>query len=119
MYFTYVPVLIRTTHEECHPKAREAIQQRPDQIKDEIGQALFLLQQGYKLSMPLSRPMPSVAPGVEELRVKGRDGIYRAFYSTRLKESVLVVHVFVKKTHQTLHLDVELDRKRLKEMGRG
>ena len=59
-----------------HPKAREAIRQLPDQVKDNLGQALFLLQQGYKLSMPLSRPMPSVAPGMEELRVKGRDGTW-------------------------------------------
>jgi phage-related protein len=102
-----------------HPKAREAIRQLPDQIKDDLGQALFLLQQGYKLLMPLSRPMTSVAPGMEELRVKGRDGIYRAFYFTRSSEGILVVHVFNKKTQKTLPLDIELGRKRLKEMGHG
>jgi mRNA-degrading endonuclease RelE of RelBE toxin-antitoxin system len=26
-----------------HPKAREAIRQLPDQVKDDLGQALFLL----------------------------------------------------------------------------
>lgn len=102
-----------------HPKAREAIRKLPDQVKDDFGQALFLLQQGYKLSMPLSRPMPSVVPGMEELRVKGRDGIYRAFYFTRSSEGILVVHVFSKKTQKTLALDIELGRKRLKEMGHG
>ena len=102
-----------------HPKAREVIRLLPDQVKDDLGQALFLLQQGHKLSMPLSRPMPSVAPGMEELRVKGRDGIYRAFYFTRSSEGILVVHVFSKKTQKTLPLDIELGRKRLKEMGHG
>jgi len=29
-----------------HPKAREAIRRLPDQVKDDLGQALFLLQQG-------------------------------------------------------------------------
>lgn len=102
-----------------HPKARESIRQLPEPVKDDLGQALFLLQQGYKLSMPLSRPMPSVAPGMEELRVKGRDGIYRAFYFTRSSRGILVVHVFNKKTQRTLPLDIELGRKRLKEMGHG
>ena len=102
-----------------HPKARESIRQLPEPVKDDLGQALFLLQQGYKLSMPLSRPTPSVAPGMEELRVKGRDGIYRAFYFTRSSRGILVVHVFNKKTQRTLPLDIELGRKRLKEMGHG
>jgi phage-related protein len=31
----------------------------------------------------------------------------------------LVVHVFNKKTQKTLPLDIELGRKRLKEMGHG
>jgi phage-related protein len=33
--------------------------------------------------MPPSRPMPSVGPGVEELRIRDRSGIYRAFYYTK------------------------------------
>ncbi len=102
-----------------HPKARETIRQLPDPIKDDLGQAIFLLQQGFKLTMPLSKPMPSVAQGVEELRIKGRDGIYRAFYFTRSSEGILVVHVFMKKTHKTSPLDIQLGRKRLKEMGYG
>jgi phage-related protein len=102
-----------------HPRAREAIRQLPDQIKDEFGQALFLLQQGFTLSMPLARPMPSVAQGVEELRIRGRDGTYRAFYFTRSNEGILVIHVFKKGTQKTAALDIELGRKRLKEMGHG
>ena len=99
-----------------HPKAREAIREFPEGIKDEFGQALFLLQQGFKLSMPLARAMPGVGQGVEELRVKGRDGIYRAFYVTKSSAGILVFHVFKKKTQRTFPLDVELGRKRLKEM---
>ena len=102
-----------------HPKARDAIKLLPDKVKSDFGQALFLLQEGRKLSMPLARPMTSVAPGVEELRVKGPDGIYRAFYFTRSGDGILVVHVFVKKTQKTFPLDIELGRKRLKEMLNG
>jgi phage-related protein len=102
-----------------HPKAREALRALPDEMKDEFGQALFLLQQGFKLSVPLSRPLPQVAQGVEELRVRGREGIYRAFYYARSREGVLVFHVFMKKTERTPPLEIELGRKRLKEMGYG
>ena len=47
-----------------HPKARDAIRAFPREIRDRMGKALFLLQIGERPGMPLSRPMPSVAPGV-------------------------------------------------------
>jgi len=49
-------------------------------MRRELGKARFDLQKGEKLSMPLSRPMASVAAGVEELRVRDRSGAYRVFY---------------------------------------
>lgn len=99
-----------------HPKAREAVRAFPKDIKDKLGQSLFEVQIGHKLGMPKSKPMPSVFPGAEELRVKGQDGIYRAFYYTRDERGVLLFHVFVKKTQKTPPLEIELGRKRLKEL---
>ena len=32
------------------------------------------------LSMPLSRPMPSIGPGTHELRLRERSGAYRVVY---------------------------------------
>jgi phage-related protein len=66
--------------------------------------------------MPVSRPMPSVGPGVEELRVRDRSGIFRVFYYTRYANAVLVFHAFVKKTQQTPKHEIELGQKRLKEL---
>ena len=66
--------------------------------------------------MPNSRPMPAVAAGVSELRVKGEGGIFRVFYYTAAPEGVLVFHAFVKKTQRTPPLEIELARKRLKEL---
>jgi phage-related protein len=34
---------------------------------------------GEQVAMPNARPMPVVATGVSELRVKGEDGIFRVF----------------------------------------
>jgi phage-related protein len=58
---------------------------------------------GEHLAMPNARPMPAVSPGVSELRVKAADGI-------------LFFHAFVKITQRTPPLEIELARKRLKEL---
>jgi len=46
-----------------HPRARDAIRAFPRDIRDRVGKALYLLQTGEQPGMPLSRPMPPVAPG--------------------------------------------------------
>ena len=99
-----------------HPKAKDAIRDFPEDVRREFGKAIFDLQKGNKLSMPLSRPMPSVARGVEELRIKDRSGAYRVFYYTRLADSVLIFHAFHKKTQKTPPQEVALAQKRLKEI---
>ena len=99
-----------------HPKARAVLRNLPEDVRREFGKAIFDLQKGAKLSMPLSRPMASVAPGVEELRAKARSGAYRVFYFTRLETGVLIFHAFEKKTAKTPLHEIELARKRLKEM---
>ena len=66
--------------------------------------------------MPNSRPMPVVAAGVSELRVKSKDGAYRAFYYAEPARSVIVFHALMKKTQQTPPLELELARKRLREV---
>ena len=68
------------------------------------------------LGMPTSRPMPSVGRGVHELRLRDRGGIYRAFYFAQHARGILVLHAFAKKTQTTSSHDLELGRKRLREM---
>jgi phage-related protein len=99
-----------------HPKARGEIKAFPEEVRKELGKAILDLQKGHTLGMPLSRPMPSVALDVEELRIRDRVGIYRTFYFKKSARGVLIFHAFVKKTQKTPMQDVELGRKRLKEM---
>lgn len=99
-----------------HPKARAVLRNFPDDVRREFGKAIFDLQKGAKFSMPMSRPMPTVAPGVEELRVKDRSGAYRVFYFSRVRGLLLIFHAFQKKTAKTSLQEIELARKRLKEM---
>jgi phage-related protein len=99
-----------------HPMARVTIRSFPEDVRRECGKIIFDLQKGEKLALPLSRPMPSVAAGVQELRIKDRAGAYRIFYYTKLAESVLIFHAFVKKTRKTPPHEIGLARMRLREM---
>ncbi len=66
--------------------------------------------------MPLARPMASIAAGAAELRIRDRTGIYRVFYVVKSARGILVFHAFVKKSRATPRQEVELGRKRLKEL---
>src|SRR5450759_651891 len=99
-----------------HPKARDAIRRFPKEVRIRLGRGPFRMQLGEQIGMPNSRPMPAVASGVSELRVKSEDGIFRVFYYTASPRGVLVFHAFVKKTQRTPPLERELARKRLKEL---
>lgn len=99
-----------------HPKAKAMLREFPEDVRREFSKAIFDLQKGENLVMPLSKPMRSVAPGCEELRVKDSSGAYRVFYFTREASRILVFHAFVKKTQKTPQHEIELGMKRLKEM---
>lgn len=60
--------------------------------------------------------MPSIGPGVEELRVWVESGTYRVIYLTKLPEAVYVLHAFQKKSRQTSRSDIELARRRLEKL---
>ncbi|MBM3786980.1 MAG: type II toxin-antitoxin system RelE/ParE family toxin [Acidobacteria bacterium] len=51
-----------------------------------------------------------------EMRMRGKDGISRAFYVAVNGQRVVVVRVFVKKTQKTPNREIELALKRAKEI---
>ena len=99
-----------------HPAAKAAIRLFPKDVPREFGKAIFDLQRGEILAMPVSRPMPSITAGAAELRIQDRTGIYRAFYYARSPGGVLVFHAFVKKSQTTPKHELDLGKKRLKEL---
>jgi phage-related protein len=99
-----------------HPSARAAIRPFPEDVRREFGKAIFDLQKGEILSMPLSRRMASVAPGVTELRIRDRSGSFRVLYYTRSARGILVFHAFVKKSQATPIHEMDLGKRRLKEL---
>lgn len=62
---------------------------------------------------------PSPAPGLFELRPRGREGIGRVFYCTHVGQTVIVRHSFVKKTQETPQNELRAARARLKEVRHG
>jgi phage-related protein len=99
-----------------HAQARKEIRSFPELIRLAAGQAIWDLQRGIRLSMPLSRPMNAEGPGVEELRFRDSTGAYRVFYYLRSARGVLVIHAFVKKSQKTPPEEIKTARRRLKEM---
>lgn len=99
-----------------HPKAKEIISSFPESVRRELGYLLFRIQNGDTFGMPYSSPMKTVATGANELRVRGEDGIYRAFYFTKSHEGILVFHAFVKKTPKTPFSEIDMGKRRLKEL---
>ena len=67
-------------------------------------------------SSRISAVVPGVAAGVSELRVKGEDGSFRAFYYSASAQGILVFQAFDKKTQRALPLEIEVARKRVKEL---
>jgi phage-related protein len=51
-----------------------------------------------------------------EIRLKGRSGIARALYVTRIGQRVVVVRIFVKKTEKTPQREIKLALKRAEEI---
>jgi phage-related protein len=99
-----------------HIRAREEVRALPKDVRFRLGRALLALQHGFNLCIPLSRPMPIVAPGVEELRVRDENGHYRVFYYRKAGEGILVPRAFHKKSGQTPGSEIAIARRRLKEM---
>ena len=61
------------------------------------------------------KPMPSVGPGVREIRI--HTGLeHRVFYLAKFMEGVYVLHAFEKRTRKTPKRDLELARDRFRAL---
>jgi phage-related protein len=68
---------------------------------------------GPDLGMPHTRAM---GHGLFELRLKAADGIARVFYCTVVDRQIIMLHQFVKKSEKTPHKELDLARRRMKEV---
>jgi phage-related protein len=86
----------------------------PQTAMREAGYQLDKLQRG--LAADDSKPMPTIGAGVWELRIWDEAGTFRVMYVAKFEDLVYVLHSFKKKQAQTSKTDIELTRKRFKEL---
>ena len=69
---------------------------------------------GENLSMPQSRPMPSIGASCHELRINDEAVTWRLIYRTD-KDAIIILEVFSKKTQQTSNKVIDVCKRRMKE----
>ena len=100
-----------------HERVLSEVQSWPLDVLADYARLIELLtEHGPSLRMPHSR---AFGDGLFEVRPRGRSGIGRAFYCFLLGKRVVVLHAFIKKTQQTPDKELNLARKRLKEVLHG
>lgn len=80
----------------------------------EAGFLLRRLQQGEKLSMPVSRPMPCIGTHCHELRISDGPIGWRVFYRID-PDAILVIEVLKKQTQATPKAVIDQCKRRLAE----
>ncbi len=78
----------------------------------EAGFLLRKLQQGESLSMPHSKPMPTIGSHCHELRIVDDNAIWRIIYRTDA-DAILILEVFSKKTRKTPQNVIDVCKKRI------
>ena len=86
----------------------------PDDAKQAAGYQLRKVQRGEQPDD--FKPMPTVGRGVEELRIWSEDGTYRVVYTARIESAVFVLHAFQKTTQATNQNDLNLAKRRYKQI---
>ena len=64
------------------------------------------------------KPMRNIGHGVREIRIHTKEQ-YRIIYVARFKDAIHVLHAFRKKTQKTQTKDIEIARRRYKEIQGG
>jgi phage-related protein len=94
----------------------DALRSFPDPARRMAGFQLDRVQRGLE---PFDwKPMNSIEPGVQEIRVRDEHEAFRVIYLARLSDAVYVLHCFQKKSQRTTQQDVDVARRRLNELKR-
>lgn len=86
------------------------------EIRKKYGDLIYDLQMGKLLGPPESKPFNTIQKGVFELRVRDEGNAYRVFYFTKVKDKILIFHMFQKKDNKTPIKEINTGKLRLKEL---
>ena len=79
----------------------------------EAGYLLRQVQKGIKLSLPQSRPMPSIGTQCYELRINDKNLTWRIIYRI-FTDAILILEIFEKKTNKTPKSIIDVCKQRIK-----
>jgi len=79
----------------------------------EAGYLLRQVQKGIKLSLPQSRPMPSIRTRCHELRINDENLTWRIIYRI-YTDAILILEVFEKRTNKTPKSIIDVCKQRIK-----
>lgn len=100
--------------------SRRDLRGMPQQVRRDVGQALYAAQQG--VTDPAAKPLKGFGGArVMEIVERYRTDSYRAVYTAQFENAVYVLHVFQKKSKSgiaTPRHEIELIRRRLAEAER-
>jgi phage-related protein len=100
--------------------SREDLRAMPQQVRRDIGQALYTAQQGE--TDPSAKPLKGFGGSrVMEIVERHRTDAYRAVYTAHFADAIYVLHVFQKKSKRgiaTPKPDIEVIRRRYAEAER-
>jgi len=94
---------------------REWLRELSKEDKKRIGEDIKTIQYGWPLGMPLVRKLEA---NLWEVRIRLVNRIARIIF-TMCKSSIVLLHGFVKKSQKTPADDLELAKKRMKEIKGG
>ena len=86
----------------------------PDEARRAAGFELRAVQDGFEPSD--WKPMSIIGPGVKEIRIHVL-GEWRVIYVAKFRDAVYVLHAFQKKTRRTSLHDIDMARRRYRQIG--
>ena len=78
-----------------------------------IGLTARMIEYGPNLGLPHTN---AFGGGLFELRIKGVEGIARVFFCTMVKQEIVMLHSFIKKTQKTPERELKVAKLRMKEL---
>ena len=93
---------------------RKDLKEFPSEVQDEIGYALYVAQIGDK--HPKAKPLKGL-PGIMQVRSDYASNTYRAVYTTKIGDTIYVLHAFEKKSKrgvETPKREIDRIKRRLK-----
>lgn len=96
--------------------SRKDLRSFPEEVRGDIGTALFVAQQGGK--HPDAKPFKGIGNGIMEIVSRFDKNTYRAVYVVNLGDTMYVLHAFQKKSKsgiKTPQEEIDIIRERYKQ----